>query len=508
MAHSNWVDRARRFLDNELENSTRATTEPELRIAVMDIHAALEDVFRSYLDAKFGEKGALDKRETSFPEIIGLLRQHTNVLGDEETVQNLYHFNRLRNSVVHDRRTPTRAETLRFAECASTILKKLLEDQPVGVVRGTTERIRGYSHSAMQRVSSITGRTEDSPPGLWHSLTSGAIAGVIVFVGGPLVLIVLAAAVYGGIVGVTEFGSSFITLLVFGIVGLIVGLIAGILIAGIIVFPTGEEIILGAILAIIGGVLGFLSAFVSWITSAIAGPIISLKWWSTNRNSIIILNISLTALLWGGISVVIGITAEASRSALFLLFAGSAFVGSLVTGVTEYLRWAEPDTEVSDNKEEQEASPPGLSKAVGVGSIPSLHLPAPTPTFASEELEQGFFQDLLDLFKTELDKRRNIRWDVEINGVKVAAVVGKKGYLFTFAATLETDLVAWKATDGLDELYVIAWRIQGARYSGNKGGIYALCTHEKTCKWPFTDTDFECLMEDKRNIKFKRVAIA
>lgn len=191
----------------------------------------------------------------------------------------------------------------------------------------------------VKEVSTITGRTEDGPPGFWDALSSGVQAGVGVFIIGPLVLLILGVTVYGGVLGVAEgLKSSSILAVVFGIGGVIIGLIVGIIAAIFIVFPTGEEIALGLILAVSGGVLGFFTAFITWFVSAIVGLIYP-KWWSIHRAKFITLNIILSAVLWGGGVVVIAPKVDIAGSQLALFIMGSAFVGGFVGGVTEYLKW-------------------------------------------------------------------------------------------------------------------------------------------------------------------------
>ena len=49
MNEDDWVRRARQFLSSDLERARGATSENDLRVAIMDTHAALESVFRGYL---------------------------------------------------------------------------------------------------------------------------------------------------------------------------------------------------------------------------------------------------------------------------------------------------------------------------------------------------------------------------------------------------------------------------------------------------------------------------
>jgi len=77
MTPHDWVNRAHQFLDTDGVHCTSATTEAELRLAMMDIHSALDDTLRWYLTAEYGARNALDKSEASFPMVVQLLRQHT-----------------------------------------------------------------------------------------------------------------------------------------------------------------------------------------------------------------------------------------------------------------------------------------------------------------------------------------------------------------------------------------------------------------------------------------------
>jgi hypothetical protein len=126
MNSANWVRRARRFLNTDLERARGATSENDLRVAIMDTHAALESVFRGYLCTEHGEQEALDKNSTSFPNLVHLVRQHAPGLVDEEMAQELLRFNALRNAVVHEQQASTRDDVSRFAQCTALILKRLL----------------------------------------------------------------------------------------------------------------------------------------------------------------------------------------------------------------------------------------------------------------------------------------------------------------------------------------------------------------------------------------------
>jgi hypothetical protein len=127
MTTGDWVKRARQFLNTDAEHLRRSSSDSERRVAIMDIHATLDDVFRWHLYKEHGESGALDNRDTPFSKVVDLLRQHSKGLVDQEMANELVHFNRLRNSVVHEQHIPTRDEVTRFAQCASTALKRLLD---------------------------------------------------------------------------------------------------------------------------------------------------------------------------------------------------------------------------------------------------------------------------------------------------------------------------------------------------------------------------------------------
>jgi hypothetical protein len=145
MTTGDWIDRARQFLNADLERLRGATTEAERRTAIMDIHATLDNVFRSYLSAEHGAQEILDKGGTSFPKVVRLLHQYAGNVADEETVEELTRFNQLRNSVVHEQLVPTDNDVARFAQCASTILKRLL-----GQHRGRPRGLRGRSSRTSQ----------------------------------------------------------------------------------------------------------------------------------------------------------------------------------------------------------------------------------------------------------------------------------------------------------------------------------------------------------------------
>ena len=54
MNEDDWVSKASQFLSSDLERAREATSENDLRVAIMDIHAALGSVFRGYLCTEHG----------------------------------------------------------------------------------------------------------------------------------------------------------------------------------------------------------------------------------------------------------------------------------------------------------------------------------------------------------------------------------------------------------------------------------------------------------------------
>jgi hypothetical protein len=114
----------------DIERLIEAASADELRMAMIDIHSALEDTLRWYLNAEHEAQGVLDKSETGFPMVVNLLREHTgDRLIDGERAEELIRFNTLRNRVTHEQWTPGRDEVKRFGQCASTVMMRLLSEQ-------------------------------------------------------------------------------------------------------------------------------------------------------------------------------------------------------------------------------------------------------------------------------------------------------------------------------------------------------------------------------------------
>ena len=111
--------------------------------------------------------------------------------------------------------------------------------------------------------------------------------------------------------------------------------------------------------------------------------------------------------------------------------------------------------------------------------------------------------DLFIKAKKQIDEKKKVQWNVNVNGVQLDALVSKKGYLFVEVAGKETDRIAWRAVAALDRLFVIAWKIQGAEFSSQKGGIYNCSRGERTCKWPFTDAEFETVARKTQNVRVR-----
>jgi hypothetical protein len=130
MTNNDWIVRARQFLNTDARVARAARSEAELRTAVMDTHAALEDVLRGYLTVEYSIVGLGNKSEWNFPSVVNLLREKTgsSVL-DVESSRKIMDFNGLRNRVVHDRTIPTYQDVQDGIALTSGVLLKLLKDK-------------------------------------------------------------------------------------------------------------------------------------------------------------------------------------------------------------------------------------------------------------------------------------------------------------------------------------------------------------------------------------------
>ena len=111
MAATDWVVRAREFLDRDAHRLKSAQTDIELRVAVMDAHAVLESSLRGYLSEIRDIEGIFDKSKMSFRALVQIIQEETGAsILNEGMVDSVLAFNRLRNYVVHDGYTPTYEE--------------------------------------------------------------------------------------------------------------------------------------------------------------------------------------------------------------------------------------------------------------------------------------------------------------------------------------------------------------------------------------------------------------
>jgi hypothetical protein len=127
-----WKKRAREALNASYAWEV-ADSDAELRMHTVDMHAALEDTVRLYLEQEHGVVDARDKRTHSFPSIVRLLQHRTgDAVLDRETVEAVRQFNALRNRVVHKGYVPYPGEVQAGARLVLSVLRRLLETQRVG----------------------------------------------------------------------------------------------------------------------------------------------------------------------------------------------------------------------------------------------------------------------------------------------------------------------------------------------------------------------------------------
>lgn len=110
-----WRDKATHFLTIQAEQLVKATTERELRLAMVDVQALLEDVLGGYLsqlDPNF------DPTATKFPDLVGLVRARVPALLDQTAAEELIRLNAIRNEVVHRSHVPRREDVRAFVQLA------------------------------------------------------------------------------------------------------------------------------------------------------------------------------------------------------------------------------------------------------------------------------------------------------------------------------------------------------------------------------------------------------
>lgn len=127
MTSNRWEDRARQFVSADSELWKTANGDRELRMAVVDIHTALEDSLRRYLVGEHGLTEVTESSKYSFPAVVRLLKQCAgNKVVDRETSERLLDFNSLRNQVAHEHYVPTRSQVQEGAECAAAVVRGLV----------------------------------------------------------------------------------------------------------------------------------------------------------------------------------------------------------------------------------------------------------------------------------------------------------------------------------------------------------------------------------------------
>jgi len=123
VATTTWRDKAENFLTVQAEQVAKASTERELRLAMVDVQALLEDVLGGYLsqlDPNF------DPTATKFPDLVRLARARVPALLDQTTADELVRLNAIRNEVVHRGHVPRREDVRAFGRLAIRLCQTTL----------------------------------------------------------------------------------------------------------------------------------------------------------------------------------------------------------------------------------------------------------------------------------------------------------------------------------------------------------------------------------------------
>lgn len=159
MAVSSWQNMAQQVLGSKVQQWEIADADVELRMAIIDMHSAVEDILCGYLKDKHGVTQALERGRASFPEIILLLQQHAGFgVVDSQMSERLLKFNALRNRITHEGYVPDSNEVRACVQCITVLLRHLLR-RAGGRVPGQVQVKKRYSvgHSLGRAALTLTG---------------------------------------------------------------------------------------------------------------------------------------------------------------------------------------------------------------------------------------------------------------------------------------------------------------------------------------------------------------
>lgn len=141
MGATTWRDKAKDFLTIQAKQMARAGTERELRLAMVDVQALLEDVLGGYL-SQFDPN--FDPTATKFPDLVRLMQAMVPALLDQAAADELVRLNAIRNEVVHRGHIPQRGDVQAFVQlairlCQTTLASPQPTPIPVKVPTATRE---------------------------------------------------------------------------------------------------------------------------------------------------------------------------------------------------------------------------------------------------------------------------------------------------------------------------------------------------------------------------------
>ena len=145
MGATTWRDKATNFLAVQAEQVAKADTERELRLAMVDVQALLEDVLGGYLSQL---NPNFDPTATKFPDLVRLARARVPALLDQTAAEELIRLNAIRNEVVHHGHVPRRGDVQAFVQlairlCQTTLASPQPTPIPVKAPMATREEFPG-----------------------------------------------------------------------------------------------------------------------------------------------------------------------------------------------------------------------------------------------------------------------------------------------------------------------------------------------------------------------------
>ena len=123
MGAATWRDKAKNFLTVQAEQVAKASTERELRLAMVDVQALLEDVLGGYLSQL---DPSFDPTAMKFPDLVRLARARIPTLLDQAAADELIRLNAIRNEVVHRGHVPRREDVRAFVQLAIRLCQNTL----------------------------------------------------------------------------------------------------------------------------------------------------------------------------------------------------------------------------------------------------------------------------------------------------------------------------------------------------------------------------------------------